>query len=193
MTAPLSHFRLQLALDALHHGGLIAYPTEGVWGLGCDPEDPDAVLALLQLKQRPVEKGLILVAANVDQLEPYLQGMSKAQRDTLEKSWPGPNTWLVPANKQVPLWISGGQPTVALRVSAHPVIVALCTQFGGAIVSTSANPAGKKPARTLFSVQRYFGNSRLQGAHVTVVPGSLGDSGKPTTIRDLVTGKIVRS
>jgi len=191
MTALLSHFRLQLALDALHHGGVIAYPTEGVWGLGCDPDDPDAVQALLQLKQRPVEKGLILVAASIDQLEPYLKDLSKKQRDQLQLSWPGPHTWLVPVNEQVPLWISGGQATVALRVSAHPVIKALCTGFGAPIVSTSANISGRRAARSLLDVQLQFSSPTAE--HVTLVPGPLGDQDKPTTICDLVTGKIVRN
>ncbi len=193
MKTPTCPFRIQRAVHILREGGLIAYPTEGVWGLGCDPHNAAAVQTLLQLKQRPVEKGLILVAASMGQFEPYLCNLTRQQQDTLKKSWPGPNTWLVPANKHVPLWISGGQPTIALRVSAHPIIQALCTQFGGAIVSTSANPAGKKPAQTLFNVQRYFAHSRLQGARVTVVPGLLGDNDKPTTIQDLVTGKIIRA
>jgi len=191
MKSQACSFRIQRAVHTLREGGLIAYPTEGVWGLGCNPDNPDAVQALLQLKQRPVEKGLILVAASMDQFEAYLQGMSKAQLDTLEKSWPGPNTWLVPANEYVPDWISGGQPTVALRVSAHPVIKALCEGFGAAIVSTSANISGKRAARSLLEVQLQF--SAPAAEHVTLVLGSLGDQNKPTTIRDLVTGNIVRS
>lgn len=188
----VSVFRLRLAVNALRQGRLIAYPTEGVWGLGCDPDDPEAVQTLLQLKQRPVEKGLILVAADISQFEAYLHDLSPQQRRTLQQSWPGAHTWLVPASARVPYWISGGQPTVALRVSSHPVIAALCTKFGGAIVSTSANPAGKRPARNLLDVQRYFGHSRLQAAHVTVMPGSLGDTKKPTTIQDLLTGSVIR-
>ena len=193
ITVAVSDFRLRLAVQTLREGGLIAYPTEGIWGLGCDPYDPDAVQTLLQLKQRPVAKGLILVAADIKQFEPYLQGLNKQQLSTLQLSWPGPNTWLVPANDQVPQWISGGQPAIALRVSSHPVITALCRKFGGAIVSTSANPTGKHPAKNLLDVQRYFGHSRLQSARVTVMPGSLGDTNKPTAIRDLVTGTVIRS
>ena len=185
-----SAFRIHLALQTLRQGGIIAYPTEGVWGLGCDPSDVDAVQALLQLKQRPVKKGLILVAADIQQLEPYLQGLNTQQRQTLAQSWPGPHTWLVPANEQVPTWISGGQSTVALRVSAHPVINALCTDFGAAIVSTSANVSGKAAARSLLDVQLQFSSKTIP--RVTLVPGALGDSNKPTTIRDLMSGSVIR-
>lgn len=185
-----SAFRIHLALQTLRQGGVIAYPTEGVWGLGCDPQDYHAVQDLLQLKQRPVEKGLILVAADIQQLEPYLQGLNTQQRQTLAQSWPGPHTWLVPANEQVPQWISGGQATVALRVSAHPIIQALCRGFGAALVSTSANLSGKAAARSLLDVQLQFSSKVAQ--RVRVVPGSLGEQNKPTAIRELLTGKIIR-
>jgi L-threonylcarbamoyladenylate synthase len=112
----------------------------------------------------------------------------------LQQSWPGPHTWLVPANHQVPFWISGGQPTLALRVSAHPVVQALCTQYGGAIVSTSANISGKPAAKTLLDVQLQFSAPhRLRHTRVILVPGSLGKEGKPSTIRDLQTGNIIRN
>jgi L-threonylcarbamoyladenylate synthase len=191
ITVAVSDFRLRLAVDALQQGALIVYPTEGVWGLGCDPYNLEAVQTLLQLKQRAVGKGLILVAADIDQFEPYLQGLNKQQLNTLQQSWPGPNTWLVPANDAVPPWISGGQATVALRVSAHPVIKALCTEFGATIVSTSANISGKAAARSLLDVQLQFSSPATR--HVTLVPGSLGDQDKPTTIRELVTGKVIRN
>jgi len=178
-------------VQILREGGLIAYPTEGVWGLGCEPLDAEAVQRLLALKQRPVEKGLILVAAHIDQFEPYLHDLTLPQRRTLQQSWPGPHTWLVPVNAHVPLWISGGQATVALRVSAHPVIKALCTGFGAPIVSTSANISGRPTARSLLDVQLQFSSPVAE--HVTLVPGSLGDRNKPTTIQDLASGKIIRA
>jgi L-threonylcarbamoyladenylate synthase len=192
--ASFSRFRLQRAVHALRQGELLAYPTEGVWGLGCDPLNETAVLSLLQLKQRPLAKGLILVAATMDQLAPYLEGLTVPQAKALEASWPGPHTWLVPANAQVPFWISGGQPTVALRVSAHPLVQALCNTFGGAIVSTSANRSGKAAARSLLDVQLQFSSPHRNGQpRVILVPGSLGKEGKPSTIRDLQTGKIIRN
>ena len=131
--------RIQRAAQLLHTGGVIAYPTEAVWGLGADPFNSAAVDRLLALKQRSIDKGLIIVAANIEQLESYLLTLSSQQREQLETSWPGPITWLVPNNNMFPPWICGRYTKVALRVSRHPVVQSLCLAFGGPIVSTSAN------------------------------------------------------
>lgn len=169
-------------------GGVGAYPTEAVWGLGCDPFNLSAVSRILALKQRSVSKGLILVAADIRQFEPYLAHLSTEQYQLLLDSWPGPNTWLVPDNGMSAPWVRGDFKSVALRVSAHPVVVGLCRAFGGPIVSTSANPQGLNPATSVMAVNRYF-NGFLDG----VAPGLVDKAAKPSTIRDLVTGAIVRS
>lgn len=179
--------RLRAAVNALGSGGVIACPTEAVWGLSCDPDNPGAVLRLLELKQRPVRKGLILVAASEGQLGFLLRGLTNQQRAELSESWPGPATWLIPHHDRVPVWIHGEHDTVAVRVSAHPVISALCRSWGGPLVSTSANPGGALPARALFQVHRYFGDA-LDG----LVPGAVGDQARPTGIRDLSSGEIIR-
>jgi len=183
-----STLQLRAAVRALAAGGVIACPTEAVWGLSCDPDNSDAVSRLLYLKQRPVEKGLILVAADVDQLAPLLEGLTEAQRSKLALSWPGPSTWLLPHHDLVPPWIHGGSTQVAVRVSAHKVMVALCRAWGGALVSTSANPAGGRPATAQFQVQRYFHN-QLDA----VLPGALGGASRPTVIRDLLTDQVLRA
>lgn len=180
-------FRIPLAVNALRAGGIIAYPTEAVWGIGCDPFCEEAVDALLEIKQRDWRKGVILVAADMAQLEPYLSGLDEKFLQILMASWPGPNTWLVPNNGTAPDWITGGRNTLAVRVTAHPVVVALCKRFGGAIVSTSANPAGRPPARTLSEVRRYFGD-QLDA----IVPGALGGLQNPTQIRNVISGEICR-
>ena len=183
-----SHLRVTLAAWHLASGGVIAYPTEGVWGLGCNPDDKHAVLRLLELKQRPVEKGLILVAADIEQFAPYLQGLAPALRRRLTESWPGPVTWVVPDNGRAPLWVRGDHPGVALRVSDHPLVAALCRAFGGPVVSTSANPGGRQPARSALAVRRYFGK-QLD----FVLPGELGGLRGATTISDLVSGEVMRA
>lgn len=175
------------AISTLHNGGVIAYPTEAVWGLGCDPHNEQAVLRLLALKKRDWRKGVILVASDIEQLAPYLRGLDAEKHAALRASWPGPNTWLVPDNGVAPSWITGGQPTLAVRVSAHPLVAALCRAFGGTIVSTSANIAGDPPARNIKDVIRYFGD----GIDV-IVPGRVGGADKPTQIRNLMTGEICR-
>lgn len=187
MPAP-SRFDLDAAVAALGHGKVLACATEAVWGLSCDPLNQRAVERLLQLKQRPVEKGLILVAADESQLEALLAPLARGQRETLSASWPGPNTWLVPHGGAVPAWVSGEHATVAVRVTAHAGMAALCRAFGGPLVSTSANPGGEPPATNAEQVLRYFGES-LDGW----LPGELGDSSRPSTIRDLATGQVIRA
>ena len=171
----------------LHAGGLIAYPTEAVYGLGCDPMNVDAVETLLLLKHRPWQKGLILIASSIEQLQPYLQPVDPKYQSKLDVSWPGPNTWLIPASEECPQWIRGNHTTVAVRVTAHPLVRELCDTFGGAIVSTSANHAGKHPARSPLKVLRDLGGEVDYCLH-----GGLGGDDQPTVIRDLQSGTTLR-
>lgn len=172
----------------LREGELIAYPTEAVWGIGCDPFNREAVLRLLRLKQRPVDKGLLLVAAGMEQIGKLLAQLSADQVARLRETWPGHITWLVPDPAgQYPEWIRGEHPAVAIRVSDHPVVRELCTAFGGPIVSTSANLAGEPEFRSVEEVRRQF------GADIgCMVEGELGGHDSPSEIRDLVTGERIR-
>ena len=185
----MNQWHYSQAARALKAGGVIAYPTEAVWGLGCDPFNEAAVRRLLALKRRPVDKGVILVAANMSQIAPLLHGLAPEQLDRLQASWPGPNTWLLPdPDNIIPAWIKGQYPSVAVRVGAHAGVMSLCKAFGGPIVSTSANPSSALPAKTLLKVSTYFGN-RLDYC----LPGKLGDLAQPTTIQDLRDNRVVRS
>ncbi len=184
----LNHWQIKRAVATLRHGGVMAYPTEAVWGLGCDPFQADAVERLLLLKQRPLEKGLILVAAGMDQLRPLLRPLSRAQRAELQLSWPGPTTWLIPdLDNSIPFWIKGQYASIAVRVSAHPQVVALSRAFGGPLVSTSANLAGDLAARSATEVRAAFGHELDY-----LLPGTLGGQDQPSTIRDLCSGAILR-
>ena len=175
------------AVEYIRQGGIIAYPTEGVWGLGCDPYNKAAVIKILQLKDRPIEKGLILVAASLQQITPLLGPLSQNYRSVLEASCPGPDTWLIPDTDQViPSWIKGNFDTVAVRISLHPVVKSLCEKVG-LLVSTSANPAGSNPALSRQQVEQYFGNEKI-----FIVPGELGKQAKPSVIRDLVSQDVIR-
>lgn len=182
-----SALHLAAAYRALCAGAVVAYPTEAVWGLGCDPHNAHAVARLLALKRRSRRKGLILIAANFEQIAPYLGPLPPARLLQMKASWPGPVTWLVPASKRVPRWIRGEHDSVALRVTAHPVASALCYVFGAPIVSTSANLSGREPERSKLRLRR-----RLGAGLGCVVPGPLGDLPRPTPIRDALTGKLVR-
>ena len=186
MDAPLS---VEAAVALLRQGGVLAYPTEAVWGLGCDPFDEAAVLRLLAIKQRDVAKGLILIAADRAQLDGLADwdAVPAANRAKVDASWPGPNTWIVPASARVPRWISGEHASVAVRVSAHPVVAALCTAFGGALVSTSANLAGM-PAPTT----RNALDPALVAAVDGCVVGETGGRDRPSDIRDACTGAVLR-
>ncbi len=182
-----SNFRLRLAARQLHEGYLVAYPTEAVWGLGCDPLNRQAVANLLALKGRRASKGLILIAANFAQIEPFLTIHSDQMKTKLLENWPGPVTWIVPATDQAPAWLRGSHDTLAVRVTAHPLASALCEAFGGAIVSTSANPSGARPARTQLKTRCYFPR-----AHLHYLPGSVGGLNKPTAIFDALSGIKLR-
>jgi L-threonylcarbamoyladenylate synthase len=188
MSRPPVPLRLRLAQQVLSAGGVIACPTESVWGLSCDPHNVWAVERLLTLKGRSPSKGLILVAADEQQLEFLFADLEPDQRRVMSESWPGPSTWLVPHRGRVAAWIHGAHETVAVRVSDHPVVAALCRAWRGPLVSTSANPAGCRPPRAGFQVRRYFGDLLDY-----ILPGAVGDSAGPTQIRDLASGRIIRN
>lgn len=181
------------AAAVLRQGGIIAYPTEAVWGLGADPANYAACQRLLQIKGRPPEKGMILVASTAEQFSSLLAPLGQQQREQLDAGWAaqainGPLTYLVPdLSSQVPSWIKGDHPAVALRVSDHFVVKELCNAFGGPVVSTSANRAGLPPARSESEVQLHL------GAHIDyILSGPLGEALHPSRIVDLVTGQEIR-
>jgi L-threonylcarbamoyladenylate synthase len=166
---------------------VIAYPTEAVYGLGCDPASETAVRKVLALKDRPAEAGLILIADTFDRFRPYIKPPDPKQKKRALASWPGPVTWLFPRSESVPDWLAGTHQTIALRVTAHPVCRELCEAFEGPVVSTSANPRQAEPARTAAEVEKYFGFA-LCGT----LAGHLGGESRPSEIRDLATGRVLR-
>ncbi len=173
-----------MAVAALRRGGIIAYATESCFGLGCDPRNRRAVSRLLRLKQRAAGKGLILIAADPQQLAPYVADFPRKAL----ASWPGPHTWLLQPTVTVPPWIRGRHPRVAVRVTRHTQAAALCHAAGMALVSTSANRAGERPARSYRQVLHRFGS-----ALDYVLPGRIGDLKAPTPITDAITGQVVRA
>jgi L-threonylcarbamoyladenylate synthase len=178
--------KLEIARSQLRAGGVIAYPTEGVWGLGCDPFDKTAVSKLLAIKGRAETKGLILVAASIEQFDDYLEGLEPALRAKLKCSWPGHITWLVPDNGFTPNWIKGKNQYVALRVSAYQPVVDLCLAFGGPIVSSSANISGHPTVKWPWQLRRQLPSLDY------CMNGPLGLAGKPSEIRELISGKVLR-
>ena len=184
----MSGWHIKRATQQLNAGGVIASPTEAVYGLGCDPFDAAAVYRLLAIKNRPVSKGLILVASDLSQLEFLLAPLSDAQRQELNTVWPAPVTYVIPCHEAVPHWLRGDFDSLAVRVSAHPTVQQLCQHYGGPIVSTSANLSGQPALRTASAVQR-----RMGWALDYVLPGATNPAAQPSEIRDLLSGKVLRS
>ena len=175
----MNPWHLHQAVRCIRAGGVLAYPTEAVWGLGCDPADEDAVRRILTLKSRPEHKGLVLVGSSLEQFEDWILPLAPEDLAKVNATWPGPVTWVLPCHESVPTWLRGEHHSLAIRISAHPVVKALCDACGP-LVSTSANPAGKEPARTLLRVRKYFPNGLN-----CLLPGALGGRSQPSEIRTL--------
>ena len=173
------------ACDVLLGGGVIAYPTEGVFGLGCLPDDIDAVARILRIKERSPRKGLILIAARPGQFDDWID---PAIRGALPEPDPKqPVTWIVRPAARVPAIVTGDNPGLAVRITTNPIAAAICDAVDMPIVSTSANVAGRPVARNAFILHRNFG-------HLVdyVVPGECGPASGPSEIRDLETGRVLR-
>lgn len=164
------------AITILREGGVIAYPTEAVFGLGCDPLDQKAVAKIRALKGREQDMGLILIASDWSQIQSFIGECTQEAIERAKASWPAPITWVFPASDKVPEWIAGPKHTVAVRITDHPVARALCDGFGSALVSTSANPTTQPPARCAEQAADYFANE------VTVVDAECGGLDQPSKI-----------
>ena len=166
---------------------VVLHPTEAVWGLAADAMNPDAVAAVQALKGRPADKGFILVADEFSRLAPLLAPVPDDRMRAALATWPGPHTWVIPAAPDAPAWLVGERHTLAVRVSAHPIVRALGAALAGPVLSTSANPAGAPPPRTLEQV-----DPDLRCRVAVVVAGATGGLDRPTAIRDILTGEHLR-
>lgn len=171
----------------LKRGGVIAYPTESCYGLGCDPANRRAVQRILKLKGRPQHKGLILVAAHYRQVGRYIQPLTPDEQQRLQADGAQVVTYLMPARPSCPRWLRGAHDSLAVRLTAHPFAQALCRSAGSALVSTSANRSGMRAARSYSECKRIFGNA------VWVLRGQVGKRKRPSTIRTWGDGRILRN
>jgi L-threonylcarbamoyladenylate synthase len=179
------NWRVREAVRQLHAGGIIAYPTETVYGLGCDPFNGVAVLQLLSLKQRAMAQGVILIASELAQLEPLLLPLNPATKKRITGKMPTPVTWILPCRSEAPAWLRGEHDSLAIRLTSHPLANELCHAWGRPLVSTSANIHGRKPATSAIQVHKAFNNQLdciLHGAH---------GNNTPSQIRDGLTGKLL--
>lgn len=181
---------IEQAVDALRRGGVIAYPTEAVYGLGCDPLAAAAVAHLFELKQRPRTQGVLLIASDFAQVEKYIDAaaLPAAALARALASWPGPHTWVFPRAAATPDWLAGAHAGIALRVTAHPLAARLCGAFGGALVSSSANRHAAAPARDADEVRAAFGAELAY-----ILDGAVGGLERPTPIRDVLSGEMLRT
>ncbi|MBS62354.1 L-threonylcarbamoyladenylate synthase [Salinisphaera sp.] len=188
--ARVSPHRLRRAARILHDGGVVAHATEGVWGLACDPLDPAAVLRLLTIKHRDIDRGLIVIGADREQLAPFVSADADQAWARATDSWPAALTWLLPAADDTPWWLTGAHDTIALRQTAHADSAALCRAFGGALVSTSANVSARPPVRNGWQARARLKKS---GGGVDMILGGVPDTpGRASTIRDARTGDTLR-
>lgn len=175
----MNSWHLSRAVRCIRNGGVLAYPTEAVWGLGCDPANDVAIDRILQLKQRPWQKGLVMVAASLEQLHDWILPLSEDDLQQIWPTWPGPVTWVLPCREEVSPLLRGEHHSLAVRITDHPLVRALCNETGP-LVSTSANPAGKEPARSVLRVRQYFADELEY-----ILPGNLGGRRQPSEIRTL--------
>ena len=181
MNTSLAH-----AVDVLNRGGVVCHACEGVWGLACDPFDESAVSRILEIKNRPIDKGLIVIGGDAVAFQPELSAVDSKQYETIRASWPGHTTWILP-NKRFPRWITGEFDTVAARVPGHAQSRELASKFGGPLVSTSANRSGQQELTTLTAVEQQF---RTEVDYI--LEGSVGDASGPSKIFDARTGEKLR-
>ncbi len=176
-------------VEVFNRGGIIAYPTEAVFGVGCDPDNEDALMRLLQLKQRPAEKGLILLAGDYSQLLPYIDEgkISDELRTKLLSRWPDGITQLVPKNQTLSPLLSGKFDLIAVRVTSQPDVVALCRKTNKPIVSTSANLSGQEPAKTWQSLPLV-----LEEKLDFIIKGKTLGHENPSQIINALTGEVIR-
>lgn len=185
MSKKLNKLTVEDALPLIAQGGIIAYPTEAVYGLGCDAFNQAAVESIRQLKGRENHKGFIILIADWSQLTSLIAPISDAQFSQIKATWPGFVTWILPAAPALPQWISGGQKTIAIRMSDHPIAKALAANTP--IISTSANVSGQPPAITAQEVALQFPTG-ING----IVQGELGGHAMPSRIYDITNGARLR-
>ncbi len=173
------------AKPVLSRGGILAYPTEAVYGLGCDPFNQAAVESIITLKGRDAHKGFILLIADWSQLTPLINPVTQEQLAEVHTTWPGFVTWIFPKAPSIPHWITGGRDSIAIRMSTHPVAKALSAE--APILSTSANLSGQHPAVSLDGLLQQFPTGID-----ALVEGSLGSFTKPSDIYDVRTGLKIR-
>ncbi|MDP8033878.1 Sua5/YciO/YrdC/YwlC family protein [Pasteurella atlantica] len=181
-------YSFEQIIEQFNQNKVIAYPTEAVFGLGCNPNSEQAIRALLKLKNRPEEKGLILLASDPKFLVPYIDEtkLTKIEWQRFYHIDEQPITWIMPAKSSVPHYLTGKFDTIAVRLCKLFAISELCNATQSAITSTSANLSEMPPCRTINEVQQQFGKQ------FPILNAPTGGKTNPSEIRDIFTQYIFR-
>ncbi len=186
----MSDSQIREAARAIRNGGVVAYPTEAVFGIGCLPDNVRALTRIMEIKKRDPSKGLIVIGGTFGEISGYLD-LPEVPRDFFERMrdfWPGPVTAVLPARSGLPALLTGGRSTLAVRVTAFQPVICLCREAGGALVSTSCNISGRQPFRTAREVLGSFPSGTFDG----VLDLPCGGNEKPSRIIDGLSGRILR-
>lgn len=182
----LNESMISKAIEILNQGGVVAYPTESTYGIGCDPANKDALKRILEIKQRPAEKGLIILVSDIQQAKAYLQPLTDKQLNQVTEVRERATTWLIPRNPDLPIELCGIHPKIAVRVTQHPIAKAICERLGYPLVSTSCNLSGEDAMSDSSTIELKMGD-KLD----LVVPGDVGGQ-EASQIIDLESGQILR-
>jgi L-threonylcarbamoyladenylate synthase len=171
------------ASEIIKNGGNAIYPTEGIYGIGCDPFNKSSVENIFDIKGRDLTKNFIILASNIKYLKRIIDNNLFKNKALIDGSF---TTWVVPTNKDCPLWLSANK-SIAIRITNHPVVDELCENIGGPVISTSANCSNQKYTDNITAIENIF-----DGKIDCIVKGQLGNEKKSSMIKDILTNKILR-
>jgi L-threonylcarbamoyladenylate synthase len=177
--------RISDAVEILRKGGTVVYPTETVYGIGCDPINRSACERIQQMKKRVNYKTLLLISCDIEQVEKTLGKLNETGSRLAQVFWPGPLTMVIRPEKEMPDYLYGISSGIAVRVTSHPIASELAREFGAPIISTSANLTGDPPIVTYEDALELFGS---EADIILKNPEPL--HGKPSTVVDVTTGSI---
>ena len=184
----MSPWALNRLVHELSNGAVIGYPTDTIWGFGCDPYASESVFRIFQIKQRRVEKGLILLSSKLEYCEPFIK-LNQQQRDQVSLPSERPTTWLVDASDDCPPWICGNHTTVAIRITDHPLLAYLCR--------ATAQSTGLDQRERGRQVDRPAARCNCADSSATqldfIVTGFNTGGGQASQIKSLATGNLLRT
>ncbi len=180
----ITHKSASEAISILKNGGLIIYPTEGVYGLGCDALNEKSVKEVFKIKFRSHEKSFITICSDISQLDGLIHSDYMTDKKITKFDF---TTWIIPIDDSCPCWLSKDD-NIAVRISNHPVVKDLCNGLGKPLISTSANISNQEYENNLNHISKLF-DKKVE----CIVEGKLGGKNTPSKIIDIVTGSVLRN